>query len=434
MMSFGDFASIQQQHPCNRDLFKRKGEDPMLTARSGVFPDYLMPACDFSAQLPTIAECAEEFFACNKMDSGDQPKSASVSAEGTYTESSSGFSGDSAVHDLYVKGKGYRPRAFLSLFSSFCNCWHQKAQEADGMPNASVEALVELSRRQQEELADKQDTIDMLEWQLQQLQAMARKEHELQDDMKSSERGNKSPPLSPGFNTAELLFEMTTIRSIISIRFFCKVFMKQMEISGYSIWRALAELEPRTTFLRKEHTAFALESRINKALFHSFENDSFDETGLTQILDPCNRSIVRMEQFKRMKLMDVGEAVNPNHSAFDPDFFKFCESKTREMWALFPWSIIFKSSEERAVFTASFLDAAKGVWLLHRLAFSMNPEIGIIRVGRCMELNPTFVEAVVDLPAICNKCQASRVEFMIMPGFRSLKPMKCQVYPHVQCK
>ncbi|KAJ7550097.1 hypothetical protein O6H91_07G093300 [Diphasiastrum complanatum] len=404
-------------------------------------PERLLSACDLNAQLPTITELAEEALSSKKdVDQSIKKKNKNVIFSAESAQHSFSYC-ENAVQDLCSRGKSFRPRAFLSLFANFFNCWHQREPEERPLPNAKVAALLELSKRQQEQLADKQDTIDMLEWQLEQLQAIACKEHELQSKEEGgflkADNPSSSPPhikRSNEVSTTELLFEMAIIRATISIRCFCKVFMKQMEVSGYSVWRTLAEMDPRTTFLRKEHTAFALEARINKSLFQSFENDSFDESGLTKILDPINRCIVRLEEFKRMKLLDVGEAINPNHSAFEPDFFKFCESKTRELWALFPWNIVFNSSEERAVFTGSFLEAAKGVWLLHRLAFSMNPEAGIIRVGRRMDINPNYVEAVTVLPEYCRKCQSSTVEFMIMPGFRALKTIKCQVYPHVLCK
>lgn len=61
-----------------------------------------------------------------------------------------------------------------------------------------------------------------------------------------------------------LLFEMAVIRARGAVRYFCKVFMKQMESSGYSLWRTLAAIDPTAKFSKKEHTAYALEANINK--------------------------------------------------------------------------------------------------------------------------------------------------------------------------
>lgn len=66
-----------------------------------------------------------------------------------------------------------------------------------------------------------------------------------------------------------LLFEMAVIRARGAVRYFCKVFMKQMESSGYSLWRTLAAIDPSAKFSKKEHTAYALEANINKVMWIS---------------------------------------------------------------------------------------------------------------------------------------------------------------------
>ncbi len=64
----------------------------------------------------------------------------------------------------------------------------------------------------------------------------------------------------------EHLFEMGVMRARVAVRYFCKLFMKQMEISGYSVWRTLQALDPDATFAKQEHTAYALESNLNKVI------------------------------------------------------------------------------------------------------------------------------------------------------------------------
>ncbi len=70
----------------------------------------------------------------------------------------------------------------------------------------------------------------------------------------------------------EHLFEMGVMRARVAVRYFCKLFMKQMEISGYSVWRTLQALDPDATFAKQEHTAYALESNLNKVIFKNFKN------------------------------------------------------------------------------------------------------------------------------------------------------------------
>ncbi|KAI5062633.1 hypothetical protein GOP47_0023172 [Adiantum capillus-veneris] len=492
---------------------------------------------------------------------------------------------DDAIHELFShKQKSGRSKGgAFSLIAGLFACWNPTSKKGSIHAEARslsaskrVSELLEISKRQQSELADKQDTIDMLEWQLEQMQALALmdsdkeparrsavgmenglavlqdrstttadhmshqpkpktdekeikneqivkastedkeknenlvkpkieekentrecivmpvskmkseekhitevhgafvklrsddKEHPLCDcKLKIEKKENKQLHAEAGgdHNAAAelnfkqmhaikceehagndkestmatlLLFEMATMRARFSIRSFSKALIKQMEASGYSVLRTLSELEPNVAFTKKEHVVYTLESRINKAFFHCFENDSFDDSGLMQILDPVIRCTTRLEEFQRMKLVEVDDAVNANHPSFDPDFRRFCQRKTKELWSQFSWHIVFNSVEEREVFTAAFLDAAKSVWLLHRLAFSVNPHVLILRVGKGLEIDPVYVDAVPNLgdglEGLCRVCGKSKVEFLIMPGFQAMgKVVKCQVYQHVQC-
>lgn len=380
-----------------------------------------------------------------------------VSAANSVLMSSTSDDLDDAIHELFrnkSKPKG-RP---LSVLTSMFSCWNPRKALSEAPMSASkrVAALLEISKRQQFELANKQDTIDMLEWQLEQMQALESMEKQMEDiamleheeqskkqleNKCSLEKASECDEALEGLHTdrsiATLsLFEMATIRARFAIRSFGKALIKQLEASGYSVLKTLMELEPNVSFTRKEHVVYALESRINKAFYHCFENDNFDNSGLTQILNPVARCAARLEEFQKLKLAEVGNAVNSRHPSFNEDFRRFCERKTRELWSQFAWSIAFNTSEERDVFTAAFLDAAKGVWLLHRLAFSLHPHVVILRVGKGLHIDPTYVEAVPDLVEgkPCPKCSQAQVEFLIVPGFHALdKVIKCQVYQHVHC-
>jgi hypothetical protein len=170
-------------------------------------------------------------------------------------------------------------------------------------------------------------------------------------------------------------------------------------------------------------------------MYHCFENDSFDDTGLTLIIDPSKRCEARFAEFQRMRLVDAVDAANLKHRDFESKFLAFCERKMREMWFLFPWNIVFKDAEERKLFTGAFLDAAKCIWLLHRLAFSLQPVATILRVGKGMEINPLYVETIVPSTTGCGKCGVAKVQFMTMPGFQvNHTVIRCQVYQHLQCR
>lgn len=188
-------------------------------------------------------------------------------------------------------------------------------------------------------------------------------------------------------------------------------------------------------FYRGLYVAYRVFHGFLQAMYHCFENDSFDDTGLTLIIDPNKRCEARFAEFQRMRLVDAVDAANLKHRDFEPKFLAFCERKMREMWFLFPWNIVFKDAEERKLFTGAFLDAAKCIWLLHRLAFSLQPVATILRVGKGMEINPLYVETIVPSTTGCEKCGVAKVQFMTMPGFQvNHTVIRCQVYQHLQCR
>ncbi|KAH7426005.1 hypothetical protein KP509_11G081000 [Ceratopteris richardii] len=401
---------------------------------------------------------------------------------------------DDALRELFRgKSKSKGGASFGGLLTGLFSCWNpRKSSAVDGAPISAskrVAALMEISKKQQFELANKQDTIDMLEWQLEQLHTMekqmeadgstaffqeADENHEDEENRKpadpnivgrqeSKRSGNgqvpkkKMPsrkkdehmnagnggdeaaaPTTDGRLDTLSLFEMATVRARFSVRSLGKALIKQLEASGYSVLKALRELEPQVAFARKEHVVYALESRINRAFYQGFESESFDGAGLTQILDPVSRCSTRLKEFHRLKGVSVADAVNSSHPCFDADFRRFCERKTRELWAQFSWSVSFRRADERDAFTNAFLDAAKAVWLLHRLAFSVHPHVSILRVGKGAAIDATYVEAlpleVPDSKPSCPSCSQTKVDFLVVPGFNAMdKVIRCQVYQHIHC-
>ncbi|MCO5581120.1 hypothetical protein L7F22_034996 [Adiantum nelumboides] len=371
-------------------------------------------------------------------------------------------------------------------------------QHISGRPRLNsfaAAALLEQNRLQQEALVESQDTRDMWEWQMEQQRLITCQEHDLLErnhlemnpilshvlpelahtgaqlmrntsvhsdveckdahtEAKSkastssseiSPPSDANPQIGPTWHEPEmilamvLLFEAALLRCRSEINFFCRIYMQQMVFSGYTLIRTLMEMEPNTVFLKKVHASYVLESRINNALFRCFENDSFDDSGLTQIFDPGARAVVRLQDYVRMKLVDPEDALGVHNSSYDPCFHSFCANKSEDVMAMFSWNMGYRSAAERDRFMEAFLRAAKWVWLLHRLANATNPPMQIIRVGRGQEVDPMYLEPVAVPPiGSCQSCSAAsipKVEFMVMPGFITYrKVFRCRVYQHYMCK
>lgn len=393
-----------------------------------------------------------------------------------------------ALQDLYYveKEKTWRVRRPVSLFSGMFNCLCRSKEATSSasldvrrINSATASTLLQQSRLHQEALVETEETRDMWEWQMEQQQALTCQEHDLIERRSldypydlarnSSARRSSSvsllgelsrsasahrhnPPreqewithASPSralhdpdvVSATALLFESALLRCRSEVNIFCRVYMQQMVLSGYSLVKTLMDMEPNTVFPRKVHASYALESRIYSVMFRCFENDSFDDTGLTQILDQDARALARLQDYFRMKSLDPEEALAMQNTSYDPSFHQFCANKSEEIASMFSWNMAYRNATERDRFMEAFLRAAKWVWLLHRLANSTNPPMQIIRVGRGMEFHPVYVDAVaVPPPGSCPRCSVPKVEFMIMPGFIAPKTVfKSKVYQHYMCK
>eukprot|EP00250_Pteridium_aquilinum_P012972 c21055_g2_i1 orf=171-1703(-) len=355
-------------------------------------------------------------------------------------------------------------------------------------------ALLEQAKAQQEALLETQDTSDMWEWHMEQQQAIASQEHEMLERTSNaaiSDQLSSAPPLallpsngSGGDNMRPLvrhkkppedetpeedaeddatqewgspawgwrrqeeiaaekvsqMFEAALLRCRWEINTFCRVYMQQIVKSGYSLINTLMEMEANTVFLRRVHSSYALEARINAALFRCFENDSFDDSGLTHIFDPSARAASRLQEFVRMKGLDPAEALRMHSPSYEPAFHNFAAVKSEEVLALLPAAALaFRSAAQRDNFMDAFLRAAKWAWLLHRLATSATQQATILRVARGHRVDPLYVEAVAVPPiGSCSRCPVTAlptVEFMIMPGFvTQRKVFRCRIYQHFMCK
>ena len=244
------------------------------------------------------------------------------------------FDSGDAIHDVCSNSGRCRPLGMFSgIFSDFLSCViPRSSSESTGWTKSRAKALLDLSKRQQSALVDKQDAIDLLEWKLRKLQAVDAKGLASEssnipsaqgalnlDDTFSESSGTSSssdsfsaessggslstcataePALAdlcrnakksfsedswkvdekrdsfffPGFKDMTMsdkvpLFEMASNRARVAVRYFCKVFMKQMEYSGYSVFRTLAAIDPSAKFMKREHTSFVLEANINKVRY-----------------------------------------------------------------------------------------------------------------------------------------------------------------------
>ncbi|XP_076932200.1 protein GRAVITROPIC IN THE LIGHT 1-like [Bidens hawaiensis] len=173
------------------------------------------------------------------------------------------------------------------------------------------------------------------------------------------------------------------------------------------------------------HAKYALESYINRKIFQGFDHETFYMDGsLSSLLNPNQFRSECFTQYHDMKSMDPIELLGILPTC---QFGNFCSKKYLSIVhpkmeeSLFgdleQWRQVLAGNHPRTRFYGEFLTAAKAVWLLHLLAFSMDPPPVHFEGSRGAEFDHRFMESVVRFPG--GRVAAGHVVgFPVSPGFR----------------
>ncbi|XP_068667995.1 protein GRAVITROPIC IN THE LIGHT 1-like isoform X2 [Aristolochia californica] len=173
------------------------------------------------------------------------------------------------------------------------------------------------------------------------------------------------------------------------------------------------------------HAKHALESYVSLKIFQGFENETFYIDGsLSSLLHPEKFRQDCFAQYRDMKAMDPAEILGILPSCH---FGKFCCKKflaivhPKMEESLFGnlehRRAVLAGSHPRSEFYGMFLGVAKAVWLLHLLAFALDPAPSHFQASRGVEFHPEYMESVVryagsGVPA------GQIVGFPVTPGFK----------------
>ncbi|KAK9168233.1 hypothetical protein Syun_000373 [Stephania yunnanensis] len=158
-----------------------------------------------------------------------------------------------------------------------------------------------------------------------------------------------------------------------------------------------------TTVVGPHHAKYALESYICRKIFHGFDHETFYIDGsLSSLLHPDQFRRDCFSHFKDMKSMDPSELLGILPTCH---FGKFCSKKYQSVVhhkmeeSLFgnleQHQLVTGGSHPRTQFYREFLGLAKAVWLLHLLAFAMEPSPCLFLATRGAEFHPEYMESVV---------------------------------------
>ncbi|KAJ0788187.1 putative protein gravitropic in the light 1 [Helianthus annuus] len=170
------------------------------------------------------------------------------------------------------------------------------------------------------------------------------------------------------------------------------------------------------------HAKYSIESFVNRKFFQGFDHETFCIDGsLSSILNPNQFRMECFTQYSDMKSMDPMELLGMMPTS---QFGKFCSNKYLSIVHPKMEESLFGDLEQRrqvlagnhprSRFYGEFLNVAKAVWLLHLVAFSLDPLPSHFEGSRGAEFHPEYMESVVRHPG----GRVRVVGFPVSPGFK----------------
>ncbi|XP_043691985.1 IRK-interacting protein-like [Telopea speciosissima] len=211
----------------------------------------------------------------------------------------------------------------------------------------------------------------------------------------------------------------------LSVKQFCKTLVNQIEETDNNLMEKLnLILQPYNLTLNSKYSKallYHLEALINQSLYQDFENCVFQRNGSPKILDPNEDRQAQFSSFIALRNLSWNEVLRKGTKYYSEEFSRFCDQKMSSIISTLNWT---RPWPEQLL--QSFFVATKCIWLLHLLAFSFNPPLGILRVEANRNFDPIYME---DIFAEKQRHQTpARVKVMVMPGFYVQdRVLKCKV-------
>ncbi|EFJ04862.1 hypothetical protein SELMODRAFT_138138 [Selaginella moellendorffii] len=289
----------------------------------------------------------------------------------------------------------------------------------------------------EKELAEQHEEMERLKESLRRATSKKEKlERRLNELPRGGGGGGGAGMMNGNVSLAPPLFEQMAQAARGEAFSFAKMFIGLLKNADWDLEAAANSIQPGAVYARPIHTRFAFESYVCQRMFNGFENENFYLSGsLSSILDPGKHRHDCFLQFQDMRSIDPLELVSTTPDCL---FGKFCLRKYLQIVHEKMEESFFGHLQHRnqvlggehpsSQFYHRFLELAKSVWLLHRLAFSFNPTASIFQVKKDTSFQSEFMESVVDLEG-GGGGDLHTVGFTVMPGFRLENAViKCLVY------
>ncbi|XP_028754164.1 protein GRAVITROPIC IN THE LIGHT 1 [Neltuma alba] len=272
----------------------------------------------------------------------------------------------------------------------------------------------------QSEIQNKDSEIHQLQ---QQIEEAGQKRAKLEKNLKlrglltkDSEDDNRFFPvdLTPD------LFTSAAEAASKAIHDFSKPLINMMKAAGWDLDAAAHSIESNVIYTKRAHKKYAFESYICQRMFSGFELESFGVK--TDNITVSRESF--FHQFLSSRETDPLDMLGQNP---DSIFGKFCRSKYLvvvhpKMEASFFGNLdqrnfLVGGGHPRTAFYQAFLKLAKSIWLLHRLAYSFEPNVKVFQVKAGSEFSEIYMESVIKNLVMDDSDVKPKVGLMVMPGF-----------------
>ncbi|KAE8696649.1 mitochondrial uncoupling protein 2-like [Hibiscus syriacus] len=248
------------------------------------------------------------------------------------------------------------------------------------------------------------------------------------------------------------LFEATISQVKEASKSFTSLLLSLMREARWDIAAAVRSIEAATatpdnanytttmitpSVIANHHAKYALESYVSRKIFQGFDHETFYMDGsLSSLLNPDQYHRECFTQYRDMKAMDPVELLGILPTC---NFGKFCSKKFLAIVHPKMEESLFGDLEQRnqlmagnhprSRFYRGFLGLAKAIWLLHLLAFSLEPTPSQFEASRGAEFHPHYMESVGKVSG--GRVPAGQiVGFPVSPGFKlgNGSVMKARVY------
>ncbi|XAR56450.1 hypothetical protein NMG60_11036944 [Bertholletia excelsa] len=222
-----------------------------------------------------------------------------------------------------------------------------------------------------------------------------------------------------------------------STRKFVRLIVNEMELAGWDLDAAANAIVPGANYWNPSHKSFAFESFVYREMFDGFNHPYFSPKG--SLPDQPTQQQQFFDRFRELKSLKTVEYLNQKPKS---RFAKFCTAKYMRVVHPKMESSLFGNLNQRNLLSsgkhpettlyATFAEMAKGVWLLHCLAFSFQPEASIFQVSKRSRFSEVYMESVCEEAFM--SCDGTiqtdpLVAFTVVPGFKIGKTLiQCQVY------